>query len=105
MAVPVAVRLALRELREAIVVNPYDVDQCANGLHAALTMPPREQRTRMRIMRGLIQEFNVCRWAGGMLLDTAGMRRRLRLMARTHPAGRYALPAFKADRGIADRAR
>ena len=96
---------AARELPEAIVVNPYDVDQCAAGLHVALTMPPREQRTRMRIMRGLIQEFNVYRWAGRMLLDAAGMRRRLRLMARNHAASHYALPAFKADRGIADRAR
>jgi trehalose 6-phosphate synthase len=94
---------AARELPEAIVVNPYDIDQCAAGLHFALTMPVREQRTRMRIMRGLIQEFNVYRWAGRMLLDAAGMRRRRRLMARTH-ANRLG-PALRSDPGIADRAR
>jgi trehalose 6-phosphate synthase len=96
---------AARELPEAIVVNPYDIDQCAAGLHLALTMPSREQRTRMRIMRGLIQEFNVYRWAGRMLLDAAGMRRRLRLMARTHANDHYGLRGLKSDRGIADRAR
>jgi trehalose 6-phosphate synthase len=43
-------------------------------------MPAREQRDRMRGMRGLIQEFNVYRWAGRMLLDAAEMRRRTRVL-------------------------
>src|SRR5439155_1709103 len=67
---------AARELPEAIIVNPYDTDQCAAALHMALAMPAAEQRTRIRLMRGLIQEFNVYRWAGRMLIDAAGMRRR-----------------------------
>jgi trehalose 6-phosphate synthase len=33
----------------------------------------------MRLMRGLVAEFNVFRWAGRMLLDAASMRRRRRL--------------------------
>lgn len=73
---------AARELPEAIVVNPYDTDQCANALHVALAMPEGEQRARMRLMRGLIQEFNVYRWAGRMLLDAAGMRSRRLLLQR-----------------------
>jgi trehalose 6-phosphate synthase len=48
-------------------------------MHMALTMPVTEQRDRMRIMRGLIREFNVYRWAGRMLLDAAGMRKRVKL--------------------------
>jgi trehalose 6-phosphate synthase len=74
---------AARELPEAIIVNPYDTDQCAQALQAALTMPAAEQRARMRLMRGLIQEFNVYRWAGRMLLDAAGMRSRRRLLQRS----------------------
>ena len=70
---------ASRELPEALVVNPYDVDQCAAALHVALSMPAEEQRDRMRLMRGLIAEFNVYRWAGRMLLDAALMRRRSKL--------------------------
>jgi trehalose 6-phosphate synthase len=72
---------ASRELPEALIVNPYDIDQCAAALHLALTMAPSEQRTRMRIMRGLVQEFNVYRWAGRMLLDAAQMRMRGRVLA------------------------
>jgi trehalose 6-phosphate synthase len=70
---------AARELPEALIVNPYDADQCAAALHLALSMPPNEQRDRMRLMRGLVAEFNVFRWAGRMLLDAAAIRRRSRL--------------------------
>lgn len=70
---------AARELPEALIVSPYDADQCAAALHVALTMPETEQRDRMRLMRGLVAEFNVFRWAGRMLLDAATMRRRGRL--------------------------
>ncbi len=75
---------ASRELPEALIVNPYDIDQCAAALHLALTMPMAEQRDRMRIMRGLIREFNVYRWAGRMLLDAAGMRKRGKLREAIH---------------------
>ncbi|OFZ68662.1 MAG: trehalose-6-phosphate synthase [Betaproteobacteria bacterium RBG_16_56_24] len=74
---------AARELPEALIVNPYDADQCAAALHIALTMPAEEQRDRMRLMRGLVAEFNVFRWAGRMLLDAASMRRRSRLTDKT----------------------
>jgi trehalose 6-phosphate synthase len=72
---------ASRELPEALVVNPYDADQCAAALHLALTMPADEQRDRMRFMRGVVREFNVYRWAGRMLLDAAVMRQRGRIRA------------------------
>ena len=81
---------ASRELTEALIVNPYNVDQCAAALHVALTMPQAEQRARMHSMRGLIQEFNVYRWAGRMLLDAAQMRMRRRLHARSGDDGRRA---------------
>lgn len=77
---------ASRELPEALVVNPYDTDQCAAALHRALTMPPAEQRARMRSMRALIREFNVYRWAGRMLMDAAQMRQRERVMQQVRRA-------------------
>jgi trehalose 6-phosphate synthase len=76
---------ASRELPEALIVNPYDIDQCAAALHLALTMPATEQRDRMRSMRGLVQEFNVYRWAGRILLDAAQMRRQRRVLAGKEP--------------------
>jgi len=73
---------ASRELPEALIVNPYDTDQCATALHVALGMPAADQRARMRLMRSLVREFNVYRWAGRMLLDAAHMRRRDRVLER-----------------------
>jgi trehalose 6-phosphate synthase len=71
---------AARELPEAIIVNPYDTDECAAALHMALVMPEAEQRARIRLMRGLLRDLNVYRWAGLMLTDAAGLRRRGRLL-------------------------
>lgn len=73
---------AAGELPEALVVNPYNIDQCAAALHLALTMSTDDQRTRMSSMRNLVQEFNVYRWAGRMLMDAARIRRRQRVMQR-----------------------
>ena len=78
---------AARELPEAIIVNPYDTDQCADALHAALTMPAAEQRERIRLMRGLVRDFNVYRWAGRMLIEAAHMRRSQSLRQRSGKAG------------------
>ena len=84
---------AARELVEALAVNPYDIEQSAAAMHLALTMPPAEQRARMRSMRVLVQEFNVYRWAGRMLLDAARMRNRRRMLARSRAARREAARA------------
>jgi len=70
---------ASRELTEALVVNPYDIEEASAALAAALSMPFEEQRARMRAMRGLVAEYNVFRWAGRMLLDASRLRRRERL--------------------------
>lgn len=70
---------AAKELSEALIVNPYDIDQCAHAIHMALIMPLIEQKERMRNMRALIQENNVFRWAGRMLIDAARMRQRSRI--------------------------
>jgi trehalose 6-phosphate synthase len=86
---------AARELAEALIVNPYDIEQSAAAMHLALTMSPDEQRARMRSMRSLVQEFNVYRWAGRMLLDAARMRHRRRLLS----PGRVALARRQAGAG------
>ena len=70
---------AARELHEALIINPYHIEQGAEALYRAITMPDIEQRERMRSMRQRVREFNVYRWAGLMLLDAARLRRRQRI--------------------------
>jgi trehalose 6-phosphate synthase len=73
---------AARELTEALIVNPYDLDEASKALAFALEMPADEQRDRMRSMRSFVAEFNVYRWAGRMLVDASRLRRRERLTGR-----------------------
>ena len=73
---------ASRDLREAVVVNPYDVDGVADAIDLALKMPAAEQRDRMHAMRAQVAEHNVFRWAGRMLLDATRLRERERLHGR-----------------------
>jgi trehalose 6-phosphate synthase len=73
---------AARELTEALIVNPYDIEEASAALATAVRMSPAEQRDRMRSMRALVAEFNVYRWAGRMLVDAARLRRRERLSGR-----------------------
>jgi trehalose 6-phosphate synthase len=73
---------AARELTEALIVNPYDLDEASSALATALTMSPDEQRERMRSMRAFVAEFNVYRWAGRMLVGAARVRRHERVTGR-----------------------
>ncbi|MGY4504306.1 trehalose 6-phosphate synthase [Bradyrhizobium sp. GM24.11] len=71
---------ASRELSEALIVNPYDTHGMAEVFLQALRMSPAEQRDRIRLMRDLVRERNVYRWAAQMLLDAARLRRHQRVM-------------------------
>jgi alpha,alpha-trehalose-phosphate synthase [UDP-forming] len=73
---------AARELGEALIVNPYHVEETAEALYRGITMPPAEQRERMANMRATVREFNVFRWAGRMLAHAARLRLRRRVEAR-----------------------
>ena len=73
---------ASRELSEALIVNPYDTHGMAEALSTALDMPSAEQQARMRLMRELVRQRNVYRWAAQMLLDAARLRRRERIRDR-----------------------
>jgi trehalose 6-phosphate synthase len=84
---------AARELSEALIVNPYNLDEAAEALAAALDMEDEEQAARMRSMRSYLAEFNVYGWAGRMLMDAARLRRRERLSDRLGDAWTQNAPA------------
>ncbi len=76
---------AARELTEALLVNPYDLEEASAALATALAMPEAEQVERMRAMRAFVQDLNVYRWAGRMLADAARLRQRGRMSTRIAP--------------------
>jgi len=65
---------AMRELRDALIVNPYDTDQLADAILLALEMDPQDRRTRMRRMRQIVKENNVYRWAGNLIAELSEIR-------------------------------
>lgn len=65
---------ACRELRDALMVNPYDTEQLAEAIRFALEMDPEERRARMRRMRRVVRENNVYRWAGNLITELSEIR-------------------------------
>jgi alpha,alpha-trehalose-phosphate synthase [UDP-forming] len=65
---------AAHELSDALLINPYDIQQLAGAIHRALEMPEGEQTARMQRMRGVVREHNVYRWAAHLLSDLTEIR-------------------------------
>lgn len=65
---------ASRELKDAIIVNPYDIEEMADAIHLSLTMEPHERSERMRRMHAFVREHNIYRWAGNLITTLARLR-------------------------------
>jgi trehalose 6-phosphate synthase len=62
------------ELRDALIVNPYDVAEVAEAIHRGMDMPRDERRVRMQEMRRQVMEHNIYRWAAMVLGDLRDVR-------------------------------
>jgi trehalose-6-phosphate synthase/uncharacterized membrane protein affecting hemolysin expression len=65
---------AARELRDALLVNPYDIEQTAEAIRVALEMEPEDRKARMLRMRKIVKEQNVYRWAANLVGTLCEMR-------------------------------
>jgi trehalose-6-phosphate synthase len=65
---------ASRELTDALIINPYDIEEMADALHRSLIMEPQEKGERMGRMRAVIRENNIYRWAGDLIAALARLR-------------------------------
>jgi trehalose 6-phosphate synthase len=65
---------AAQELRDALLVNPYDVDQLARSIRRALEMSDEQQGELMSRMRKIVLEHNVYRWAANLISDLSEIR-------------------------------
>jgi len=65
---------ASRELRDAIIVNPYDTEVLADAIRAALDMDPAERSARMQRMRRVVREHNIYRWAASLIAELSEIR-------------------------------
>ena len=73
---------AAREMTEALIVNPYHVEETADALHRAATMPAAEQRERMGACASPCASSTCSAGPGRMLADAGRWRLRARIEAR-----------------------
>ena len=63
---------AANELREALIVNPYDLDEVAEALSSALAMPLQERTERWRAMLAVLRRNNVFHWSDSFIDSLTG---------------------------------
>ncbi len=63
-----------RELSDAILINPYDIEQMADAIKLALEMPLKERAERMNKMKEIVKEKNVYRWASKFILELTNLK-------------------------------
>ncbi|WP_375425960.1 trehalose-6-phosphate synthase [uncultured Friedmanniella sp.] len=62
---------AAKELRQAYLVNPYDINGMKDRLVEAMDDSPRNKARRMRVMRRQVAEHDIDHWATTFLDDLA----------------------------------
>ncbi len=60
---------ASKELHDALIVNPYDIEQNADAIFQALNMDVEEKRFRMERMRRIVKEHNIYKWAADLITE------------------------------------
>jgi trehalose 6-phosphate synthase/phosphatase len=63
---------AAETMTDALLVNPYDVDQVADAIHLALTMDAAERRRRMQALRSHVLTHDVHSWTASFLKELEG---------------------------------
>lgn len=67
---------AASELKDAVLVNPYDNDDVADGLYRALTMPLDERKERYSSMMAVLRKNDIVAWRDRFLGALSASRRR-----------------------------
>jgi trehalose 6-phosphate synthase len=58
----------------ALTVNPFDLQEQADAIHAALVMPEEERRRRIAGLRAQVREHDITRWVEALMDDLAHAR-------------------------------
>jgi trehalose 6-phosphate synthase/phosphatase len=67
---------AAKELAEAIIINPNNVQEIADALKEALEMPKDKQAKRNEIMQNRLRRYNVVRWADDFIRQLLSIKDR-----------------------------
>ena len=53
---------ASKELSDAILINPNDIEQMVEAIHEALVMPPEDQIAHIKVMQESLKRYNIHHW-------------------------------------------
>jgi len=84
-------------MREALLVNPYDIDGSAETLHRALSMDEEERRSRMTALRRRERRDDLNAWVSAFL-EAAGVERAALAPLTGHDFSRWLDPFLKRYR-------
>jgi trehalose-6-phosphate synthase len=91
---------AAQELKDALIISPYDVEGFARAIRLAIAMPPEEQASRMASLRRIVAGRDVFAWASDILgnLESVATRHLAyrRLHGRGVHSGRAGVPKDRA---------
>ena len=60
---------ASKEMKEALLMNPYHIEEFSDAIFNALTMSESERKKRMRRLRQIIHRNDIWRWIGGIVSE------------------------------------
>ena len=66
---------ASRELTDAVLVNPYSIEDFADSIKLAIEMPEEEKKRRMEAMRKVVSENNIYRWAADLITELTALKK------------------------------
>ena len=66
---------AARELTDAVLINPYSIEEFADAIKFTIDMPEDEKRKRMENMHKIVSENNVYKWAGSIITELTSLKK------------------------------
>jgi trehalose 6-phosphate synthase/phosphatase len=61
-------------LSDALIINPWDVDQIADAIHRSYHMPLEERQAKMEHLQSILSRYSATRWAESFLKDLETLR-------------------------------
>ncbi len=68
---------AAEDLQEALIVNPYDIDEVAHAMRRAIEMTKQERVERHQALMGRLRQHDACNWMLGFLAALSSCRQQL----------------------------
>jgi len=66
---------AARELTDAVLINPYSIEEFAEAIKFTIEMPKAEKIKRMENMRRVVSENNIYKWAGNIITELVNLKK------------------------------